>query len=126
MVAMTWEYGGSVSWVTVRLRAIEAGATELELEHIAHVGSDDQWDQYGPGATGVGWDMSLVALAEHLPTGATVAGPAGEQWAASDNGKAFARQSSTAWARASIAAGTPEADALAAAARTSSAYAGEP
>src|SRR5581483_3652567 len=43
----TWEYGGQVSWVEVRLNAEDATRTRLEIEHIAHVG-DDMWAQFGP------------------------------------------------------------------------------
>ena len=48
-LAVTWEYGGQASWVTVRLVEEAAGRTRLELEHVAHV-DDKFWDQYGPGA----------------------------------------------------------------------------
>jgi len=68
LLAVTWEYGGDVSWVTVRLTSVSDEACRLELEHMAH--PDDRWDLYGPGATGVGWDLSLVGLARHLATGA--------------------------------------------------------
>ena len=120
-LAVTWEYGGSVSWVTVRLREQEAGGTRLELEHVAHVG-DDWWDQFGPGAVGVGWDLALMGLGEHLPSGVAVDPKDVARWTSSDEGRAFMRMSGTDWGRASIAAGTPEA--IAAAERTTSAYTG--
>ena len=47
-LAVTWEYGGETSWVTVTLTQDGAG-TRLDLEHMAHV-KDEFWDQYGPGA----------------------------------------------------------------------------
>ena len=34
----------------------------LELEHTAVV-PEERWDQYGPGAVGVGWDQGLLGLA---------------------------------------------------------------
>jgi uncharacterized protein YndB with AHSA1/START domain len=121
---LTWEYGGSVSWVTVQL-AEKDGRTELKLEHLAHVGPDDRWDQFGPGAAGVGWDMGLLGLTEHLSGAPRVTPEDGMQWAMSDEGRQFIAQSSDDWGRASIAAGTPEADARAAAERTRAAYTGE-
>src|SRR5690606_13508758 len=39
--------------------------TRLTLVHTA-VPPEDFWDTYGPGAVGVGWDLSLVGLAAHL------------------------------------------------------------
>ncbi len=53
------------STVTVRLVATGDDETTLELEHIAVV-PPEFWDQFGPGAVGVGWDLSLVGLAAHL------------------------------------------------------------
>src|SRR3954463_8506001 len=40
----TWEYGGAVSWIEVRLAPESAGGTHFELEHIAHV-TDERWAQ---------------------------------------------------------------------------------
>jgi uncharacterized protein YndB with AHSA1/START domain len=53
------------SLVEVRLRPIDAGGTELELEHVAVVPAEF-WDEFGPGSVGVGWDLSLIGLATHL------------------------------------------------------------
>ena len=36
----TWEYGGDVSWIELRLSPEPDGGTRFELEHIAHV--DDE------------------------------------------------------------------------------------
>lgn len=121
-LGLTWEFGGQVSWVTVRLRADSPGRTELQLEHIAH--PDAHWEKFGPGATGVGWDLALMGLGEHL-SGAPAVEPSNAMaWMTSEAGKAFMRQSSTAWAEAAIASGTPEADARAAEAQTTAAYTG--
>ena len=47
--------------------------TTLRLEHVGLVDDfDDKWDEFGPGAVGVGWDLSLLGLGEHLATGADV------------------------------------------------------
>src|SRR5262245_56068051 len=66
--SVTWEYGGEVSWVTVTLAPERAGRTHLTLEHVAHV-DDSRWAEFGPGAAGVGWDLTLLGLAKHLETG---------------------------------------------------------
>jgi uncharacterized protein YndB with AHSA1/START domain len=125
-LAATWEYGGQVSWVELRLTAEPAGGTRFALEHIAHV-DDDMWAQFGPGAVGVGWDQGLLGLSLHVASGGE--GPdrgAVEAWQASDDGRRFVTLSSERWAEASIAAGTDPEEARAAGARTTDAYTGEP
>jgi hypothetical protein len=120
--AATWEFGGGVTWIVVRLKDVPDGA-ELELEHIARV-EGDLWDQYGPGAVGVGWDLALMGLGAQLRTGAAVDPAAAAAWSASAESKIFIRRSSDDWCRASITAGTSEAAASAAAARTTAFYTG--
>ena len=123
--AVTWEFGGSTSWVTVSLAQDPKGGTRLELEHIAIVG-DHHWDQYGPGAVGVGWDLSLMGLALHLATdGAPVDRAESAAWTASPEGKDFMHRSSDGWCRASIAFGTDAPTATAAAERTAAFYTAE-
>ena len=92
----------------------------MRLEHTAHV-DDDRWAEFGPGAVGVGWDLSLFGLAEHLATGAPVHH---DESAPSPDLVTFMRLSSDDWCRASIEAGTPADEARAAADRTSAAYTG--
>ena len=115
----TWEYGGEVSWIEVRFTPLDDGSTRFELAHIAHV-DDERWSEFGPGAVGIGWDLGLKGLAEHLATGAD---PEPEStWAASPEGVRFMTDSSEAWYAASVAAGTDAAAARAAADRTLSFY----
>jgi uncharacterized protein YndB with AHSA1/START domain len=121
--ALTWEYGGETSWVNVRL-AGKGGRTELRLEHIAHIG-DELWDKFGPGAAGVGWDLALLGLGEHLSGAARVKPADAMAWMTSGEGRSFITMSSDGWERASITAGTPEDKARAAAERTRAAYTGE-
>ena len=121
--AATWEYGGEVSWIEVRLRAEPGGGTRFELEHLAHI-DDKRWAEFGPGATGVGWDLGLVGLTLHLASGAAVDRSQADAWATSDEGKEFMTLSSRRWCEASIAAGTDPAEAEEAAARTTAAYTG--
>jgi len=67
----TWEFGGEVSWIEVRLNPEADGSTRLELEHTAHV-DDERWAEFGPGAVGIGWDMGFMGLANHLSSGNAV------------------------------------------------------
>ena len=119
--AATWEYGGDVSWIEVRLRPEAEGSTRFELEHVAHV-ADERWAEFGPGATGVGWDLGLMGLGLHLASGESVNPEDVAAWSASDEGRQFMTMSSQAWCDASIAAGTDPNAAAEAAARTTAAY----
>ena len=121
----TWEYGGDVSWIELRLSSETSERTRFELEHIAHV-EVARWLEYGPGAVGVGWDLLLAGLDIHLRTAQPLDPQQVATWNASDEGKQFMREVSQRWGAASIAAGTPPAEAEAAAQRTTAFYAGEP
>lgn len=125
-LALTWEFAGGVSWVEVRLSPDPNGGTRLELEHIAHLDDNDPFTKkYGPGAVGVGWDLSLLGLALHLAD-ASFDPKAGMEWSMSDDGKAFIKECAAAWGRAAIAGGAPQQLAEAAAANTAAFYCGEP
>ncbi len=121
--AATWEYGGEVSWIEVRLLAESPDRTRLEIEHIAIV-AGDRWDEFGPGAVGVGWELGLLGLGIHLTTAAPVDPTAFQAWSASDEGRRFMSLSSAGWLEASVAAGTDRAEAEAAAGRTTAFYTG--
>ncbi|HEX7097674.1 MAG TPA: SRPBCC family protein [Acidimicrobiia bacterium] len=121
--AATWEFGGQVSWIEVRIEEEDDGQARFTLEHVAHV-DDDMWTQFGPGAVGVGWDGALMGLALHVSNNEAAKPTDLEAWAASDEGRAFYGASSAAWRDASIAAGTDPAEAEAAAQRTTSFYTG--
>jgi uncharacterized protein YndB with AHSA1/START domain len=124
-LAVTWEFGGEVSWLTVRLQEIAAEKTMLELEHVAYVG-DERWQQFGPGAVGVGWDLALMGLGRHLSTGSSNDPRAAMAWMSSPDGRIFVTRSSDDWARASVASGTDAALAEQSAARTTAFYTGAP
>ena len=121
-LALTWEFGGDVSWVEVRLSGDEAGRARLALTHTAHL--SEHWDTYGPGAAGVGWELSLMGLALHLAQPAAPK-PDTAAFAASPDGAALIAGSSEAWEQAAVAAGTDPAAAHAAARRTTMFYTGE-
>ena len=123
--AATWEYGGDVSWIELRLLPESGGRTRFELEHVAHV-DDERWAEFGPGATGVGWDLALLGLGAHLSSGASVDPEEMAAWSASADGAQFITMSSQRWCDASVDAGTDETEARAAAARTTAFYTGAP
>ncbi len=110
---ITWEFGGGISWVVVELRG-EPGGDEahLELHHIARVpaeGEDPEgeafWDQFGPGAVGVGWDLSLVGLDLHVGEGFDKDPADVAAWELSDNARDFVTRCSEGWPDAAIADG---------------------
>ena len=107
-------------WLGRRVPHRSAEGTTLRLEHVALVEDfPDKWDEFGPGAVGVGWDLSLLGLAEHLATGGDVNADLGDP-----AGVELIRRSSDGWRQASIDYGTPVEQAEAAAARTTAAYTG--
>ncbi len=118
-LSITWEYSGFVSWVDLILRPAE-GRTLLQLDHSAPV-DPEKWAEFGPGAVGIGWEMSLMGLAEHLADPTVVPREQAPMSGLAD----YMRESSTAWGEASIAAGTDPEEARAAAERCAAAYTGE-
>lgn len=121
--ALTWELGGDTTWVDVHLEEVEDGTT-LTLRHAADVSGNEHWPTYGPGAVGVGWELGLMGLAEHLATGAAMQHDEVERWGASADGQAFMSGAATQWGEADAAtADDPEAS-RAAAARTAAFYTG--
>ncbi|WP_350347885.1 SRPBCC family protein [Agromyces sp. G08B096] len=124
--AATWEYGGGVTWITVRLSALDDERTRVELEHVARVADvpDEIWEQYGPSGTGIGWDQAMLGLDLHLTTGEVTPENASE-WVMSDEGLAFMRGSADRWAAAQAANGTDAAVANAAADATYAMYTGQ-
>jgi uncharacterized protein YndB with AHSA1/START domain len=123
LLSVTWVYGPEPSWLTVELTALESESTRLQLEHVAHV-PEEFWDQFGPGAVGVGWDLALMGLAEHLAGAPSVDRAAAELWPTTERGREYIAYCSGEWCRASIAAGTEASAAEAAAGRTTSFYTG--
>jgi uncharacterized protein YndB with AHSA1/START domain len=122
-VAVTWEFAGDVSWVEVRLSSEGDGRTRLTLTHTALL--SDHWKQYGAGATGIGWELGVMALALHL---ARPDDPKmdEESFGASPEGKQLVRGSSEGWGQAAIASGEDAEAATAAMKRTTAFYTGEP
>jgi uncharacterized protein YndB with AHSA1/START domain len=111
-VRVSWVMGemadaGPASEVEIRLTPAGAGSTTVVLEHVAIV-PDEFWDQFGPGAVGVGWDGGVLGFSLHL-RGGSVDDPIA--WQMSDEGREFFAQSSAAWGVAYQASGA-DADAV--------------
>jgi len=123
---LTWEFAGATSWVNLRL-APEGKKARLTLEHIAHedgIGAE-HLKKYGPGATGVGWDLALHGLKQHLANPEVAIDPAAfEAWTLSSEGKAFIRKCGEAWGEAHIASGADPEEARAQAEQTIAFYTG--
>lgn len=123
---LTWEIMGGTSWVNVQIEAIGDRA-RFTLEHIAHKDGigEEHLSKFGPGAVGIGWDLSLYGLQKHLEDpAASLDHAAAEAWMHSAEGKAFMRGSGDAWGAAHAAAGEDPAEARAKAERTIAAYTG--
>lgn len=116
-LAVTWEFGGDTSWVTLDLAAA-GDATELTVRHRQR--RTDHWAKFGPGATGVGWDLITLGLGQHL-AGLEDPRPA---FAADPGAHAFIQGAATAWGAAHEKAGAPAAVATRAAQATAAAFTG--
>ncbi len=126
-LSLTWEYGGQVSWVDVTLTTVE-DQTRLLLEHTAPV-DPKMWEEFGPGAVGIGWEMALMGLDEHLRT--PDADPAQvQEWFNGPEGRPYLVECMTGaserWVEASISAGTDPTAAREAGARCTAAYTATP
>ncbi|WP_251150424.1 SRPBCC family protein [Cellulosimicrobium sp. Marseille-Q4280] len=101
---LTWVMGPvgpeDSSIVDVRLEP-DGDGTRLTLDHTA-VTPPEMWDQFGPGAVGVGWDGALLGLGLHL---AGVEGAIDPETLATDPAvRAFNTASSESWGAALAAA----------------------
>lgn len=120
--AATWEFGGAVSWIDVALAA-ERSQARLTLEHTAVI--EDHWNQFGPGAVGIGWDLAIAGLERYLATGTSVDHATAEAWMVSPEGKAFMSESGESWRAAHVASGVDPASAKEKSDRTIAFYRGE-
>lgn len=123
---ITWECGGNVSWVTVRLESVKAGA-RLTLEHLIgkDEASEEHWRKYGPGATGVGWELGFLVLGLHLESGQPVLESETNAWCTTPEGKSFIKQCAGEWGQVHVQAGEDRAVAESMASETGAFYCGE-
>lgn len=119
---VSWEIMGGVSQVEVVVEPDGDGA-RLTLTHSGE-NVRDFYEQFGAGATGVGWDLAFLGLNALLATGQDRPEDA-EAFFATPAAKGLIAASAKAWAEASIAAGVPEEQARAQGARTAAFFSGE-
>lgn len=126
LLALTWKFGGTTSWVKITVENAEDGAL-LTLEHELPTDekSEAHWDQYGPGASGVGWEMAILGLDVYLSSDGRMSLEAGAAWAEGMQGKASLRAWAEAWGEAHVRAGAPARTARDMAGRTAGFYTGE-
>ncbi len=124
LLTVTWVFGENptevdVSEVEVRLSSGAQGETVFELEHTAVVDAE-RWAEFGPGAVGVGWDLTVLGLGLHL-RGESIEEP--HAWEESAEAKEFMTESSKAWGAALEAAGATSAEVATAVDNTTKFYA---
>lgn len=126
---VTWEYGGGApTWLTIRLTSLAADSTRLDLIFTGNAADlpAEMWEQYGPSATGIGWDQGLLGLALYVAGAKDGVTPEeAVAWSMSDEGRAFMRLSADRWAAAHIADGYDPDAARAAADTTYAMYTGQ-
>jgi uncharacterized protein YndB with AHSA1/START domain len=121
--AATWEFGGEVSGIEVRLAPSADGGTVLTIDHVGHV-DDEFWDRFGPGAVGIGWELGLLGLAGHLGAPGVPTPDEAEAWYPTEEARTFIGRSSDEWCAAHAASGADPAAARASADRTKAFYTG--
>ncbi len=120
--ALTWEFGGDISRVEVRISEDGMRRARLALTHVSRV--SEHWDEYGPSAVGIGWELGMLALDWHIEQ-PDEPKPDEAAFVARDDVKAFIRDSSERWGQAAVEAGMERDAAQAAARRTAAFYTGE-
>ncbi|MFB4278261.1 MULTISPECIES: SRPBCC family protein [unclassified Nonomuraea] len=122
VLKITWLYGEDPGFSEVEVQlAAKDGGTAFELRHTAEVPAEF-WGQFGPGATGVGWDLALLGLALHLTGGEKVDE---ETFHQTEDGRGFITGSCRAWGEAHQAAGGDPDEVAAAVAACTAFYAPE-
>ncbi|MDC3959989.1 SRPBCC family protein [Polyangium jinanense] len=125
LLEVTWSMGpkdDESSKVEVRLSVGEGDQTILELEHAAIV-PPGMWSEYGPGAVGVGWDLTLLGLSMELRS---IFLEDKEAWGLTPEARQFITESSVSWGAANQAAGTSAEDAQKCVENTTKFYAPDP
>ncbi len=126
--AITWVFGGGApSRLTVRLTDQGTEMTRLDLIFTGNADDlpEEMWEQFGPSATGIGWDQALLGLALYLDGAQDGVTPDdAATWTATDEGKLFMRLSAERWAQAHIADGADADTARSAADTTYAMYTG--
>ena len=96
---ITWETDDKVSFLNVEITQMPDGTVQLAAGFSTNAAdiSEDFAEKFGPGATGIGWDLNHWALDRYIA--GDVEEPTTEAF------EAFVAASSSAWAEADVAAG---------------------
>jgi hypothetical protein len=81
------------------------------------------WNQFGPGAVGVGWDMVLLGLGVYLGSDVGVSLEERNAWALTDEARGYMAAASQTWGEAYRAAGADPEEVAAGVAATTAFYA---
>jgi uncharacterized protein YndB with AHSA1/START domain len=121
---VSWLFGPDpgFSEVEVRLAPDGEGRSVFELEHVAVV-PEDFWGKFGPGAVGIGWDMTFLGLGWHL-AGREMSKEVIAAWQASPEAKEFITRSGQKWGAVYAASGADAEVVAATTAATIEAYTG--
>jgi uncharacterized protein YndB with AHSA1/START domain len=118
LLRVSWVFGElPATEVEVRLAPAGSGSV-FELEHIGAA----ETGEFGPGAVGVGWDLSLLGLGMHLGGDELPAKP--EDWLRTPVAVEFMTRSAEAWGVAHEKSGAPADEVAAAMRNTIAAYTG--
>jgi uncharacterized protein YndB with AHSA1/START domain len=103
---VTWEFGGGpTTWLTIRLTSDAPESTRLDLIFTGNADElpEEMWQQFGPAATGMGWDSGLLGLALYVAGAKDGVSPEeAAAWVMTEEGKTFMRLSADAWAQVHI------------------------
>lgn len=100
-LSFTWEFAKDVSWVDLALTSTGENNCQLRLQHQA-LAQGTHFSTYGPGATGIGWDLALVSLLHYIHTQETLNE---DEILASSSYKDFVSLAAKEWGNAAINAG---------------------
>lgn len=119
LLRVTWAFGDMPpSEVEIRLAPAGDDSTLFELEHVGIV-DPAMWARFGPGAVGVGWDLTALGLYLHLTDPAALKPDA---WQRTPEYREFATGSAAAWGAAHEKFGATPDEAAAAASNTTAFY----
>lgn len=120
-ISVTWEMAGTVSWLDLQIQSLQDSQCELTLSHTSP--TNPHWDQYGAGATGVGWETALLGFRMLV---SQPDAPRMDELAfvTSDEGTSFIESCCEGWVNASVSAGIDRQTAESAAHQTSAFYRG--
>jgi hypothetical protein len=88
---------GCAAWLDVTLIVTDGGTT-LELSHEAPV-DPERWEQFGPGAVGVGWDLGLMGLGLYVESATSVDHQVAVEFTSTPDGIEFVQRAAAAWGR---------------------------